>query len=210
VSTASDTAPAFSGRDVDDLAGPVKLELPPPPPIDPPTPDAAPKVAKRPTTRAGRRAAAEANKLRNPGTAKADKSPKTQTLPRKATLETRLTGQLVGLGTVVSVTGGMFSPAFAADGILITEHAANVAKALDKVAQDQPQVKAALERMLTTGVWGGLIAAMMPLAVGIAANHGALPAGVAAMVGAQAPEAGGVDQAQPQPQPSGWEPIPVG
>lgn len=186
--SATDTAPAFSARDVDDLAGP------PPAPIEPPTPDLPPKPSKRPTTRAGRRAASAANQITK-GKTTPDKGPKAPATPRKATLETRLTGQLVSIGTGVAVAGAMLSPAFQADGVLIVQNAGNVAKALDKVAQDQPQVKAALERMLTAGVWSGLATAMAPLVLGIAANHGMVPASVAAMLGAQAqvPE----DQAPP-------------
>lgn len=162
-------------------------------PPEPPAPDTAP--AKRPTTRAGRKAATAAKSARKAATGATDAKPKSTPTPRKANLETRLTGSLVTLGTVTAVSGGMVSPAFAQDGVLITEHAASIASALAKVADDQPQVKAALERMLTAGVWSGLVAAMLPLVVGIAANHGAIPPHLAAMLGATVPE----PPAQPAP-----------
>lgn len=155
--------------------------LPPLPP-EPTTPDAAP-AKKRATTRAGRAAAAERAKLEK--STKKDSTPKTaKATPRRASLETRLTGSLVTLGTMTAAAGGMVNEAFTADGILIVEHAESIAKALDKVAKDQPHVAAALERMLTAGVYSGLIAAMLPVVIGIAANHGALPQSVAGLLGA--------------------------
>lgn len=153
--------------------------------VDLPPRDTAPKAdtpPKRPTTRAGRQAAAAARKAQG----KTDKAPKTgkPSAPRKASLETRLTGNLITLGTVIAATGGMTSPAVTADGVLICQHAPNVAAALDKIAKDDPRVAAALERMLTVGTWSGLVAAMLPLVLGIAANHGAIPPGIASLLGA--------------------------
>lgn len=160
-------------------------ELPPlagvpdgPPP--PPGPDVAPKAPpKRPTTRAGRRAAAEAKKAAG----KAEKKPASpKAAPRRAPLERRLCDSLTTIGTMTAGLGGMVNPAFTADGVLIIEHAESVSKALAKVAADQPHVAAALERMLTAGVYSGLMAALLPLVIGIMANHGAIPAGLAAML----------------------------
>lgn len=144
-----------------------------------PKADTAPK---RPTTRAGRQAAAAAKRAK--AASKPDKKPaSSKATPRRASLETRLTGNLVTLGTVIAATGGMTSPAVTADGVLICQHAPNVAAALDKIAKDDPRVAAALERMLTVGTWSGLVAAVLPLVLGIAANHGAIPAGVAGLLG---------------------------
>lgn len=164
---------------------PAPIEDAPPAPVDlPPAPPAPDVKPKRPTTRAGRRAASAANKAKKP-TGK-DKKP-TSSTPRKAALETRLTDNFVALGAVLAATGGMMSPALAADGLLITQHAASVSAALTKVADQQPAVKAALERMLTAGVYSGLVTAVLPLAIGIAGNHGMLPAGLVSALG------GGVD-----------------
>lgn len=176
--TTTDKAPgAFNPATAASL--PPDVALPPKPAED--------TKPKRPTTRAGREAAAAAKRAAK--SSKAESKPKT-TAPRKSSLETRLTGSLVTLGTVVAATGAMVSPAVTADGVLITQHAAHVAAALDKVAQNDPRVKAALEKMLTAGTWSGLVAAVLPLAVGIAANHGAIPAGMAAMLGAEVPDVG--------------------
>jgi hypothetical protein len=197
----TDTAPKADGL------APAGATLPLPGLPDlPPNPDAKPDTApKRPTTRAGRKAASAARAAAK--TSKPDAKPKAaKATPRRAPLETRLTGSLVTLGTVVAATGSVTSPAIQADGVLICQHAPQVAAALDKVAKDDPRVAAALERMLTAGVWSGLIAAMLPLVVGIAANHGALPAHLATMLGAEAPE----PEPAPEPNTSPPGPGPVG
>lgn len=180
----TDTAPGAAPAAPPAGAAPAVLpDLPPPPP----KPDEAPK---RPTTRAGRKAAAEAAKARKAGAGKADTSPKsTAPKPRKASLETRLTESLVTLGVVIAATGGASGSPIHHDGVLITEHAASVAKALADVAKSNPAVAAALERMLTVGTWSGLIAALLPLALGIAANHGAVPPYLVAALGGMRPEA---------------------
>jgi hypothetical protein len=157
----------------------LEASLPPAPPR-PAEPDAAPR---RPTTRAGRKAAA----LARAATPKADKAPKAaKATPRRAPLEQRLSQNLVGLGTIVAGVGSAVSPAVTADGVLIVQSAPDIAAALDRIAKDDPRVAAALERMLTAGVWSGLITALVPLAVGIAANHGVLPASLVAILAGQA------------------------
>lgn len=176
----TDTAPG-------QIAGAVPADLVPPPPPAPeaPAPDVKPK---RPTTRAGRQAAAAARKAA--GTAKPDKAPKSSApKPRKADLETRLTGTLTSLGLAVSASGAMSGKdAVQDDGVAIISHAPSIAEALAKVAKNDPRVAAALERMLTAGVWSGLIAATLPLVVTIGANHGAIPESVAGLLAGQAPE----------------------
>jgi hypothetical protein len=173
---------------------PLVLEAPPEPsggqdsggaglPPAPPKPDNKPS---RPTTRAGRRAAAEARKAA--GQAKPEKAPKAKSVPRKASLETRITGSLVSLGTMVAAAGSMTSPAVQLDGVALIQNAPSIGAALDKVAKDDPRVAAALERMLTAGVWSGLVAAMLPLVLAIAANHGAIPKQIADMLGVAAPD----------------------
>lgn len=148
--------------------------------------DVAPKPAsKRPTTRAGRRAASAARKA----STKADSKPKSsKPTPRRDSLEKRLSGSIAGIGTMVLVSGTVSgSAAVQADGELIVAHAPHIAQALDKVAKDNPRVAAALESMLTAGVWSGLGVALLPVALGIAANHGAIPPHIAAHLGIVAP-----------------------
>lgn len=156
-----------------------------PDPIDaliPPAPAADTSPAPRPTTRAGRRAVTEANKVK----AKAAGKP-APTRTRKASLETRLAGSITTLGVGVATAGAIAGPAYVADGQLIITQAPDIAAALDGLAQNDPRIKASLERMLTVGTYGALAAALIPLAVGIAANHGLLPADLAAAAGIEPP-----------------------
>lgn len=156
----------------------------PPPPVKP---DEKPK---RPTTRAAREAAAAARRAENAGKPKPDKSKPKTSAPRKAALETRLAGSLTQVGLMLSVAGAASgSQALGADGVAVCQHAPGIAKALDAVAKDDPRVAAALESALTVGTWGQLVAALLPLLITVAANHGAIPAGLAAMLGAEQPAA---------------------
>jgi hypothetical protein len=159
--------------------------LTPPLPDMPAHPDSRPAGSSRPTTRAGRQAARAAREAKAAGgkPAKADKAPTgAKAAPRRATLETRLAQNFVTIGTMVAAAGAMTSPAVQLDGVAIIEHAPNLAAALDRVAKDDPRVAASLERMLTAGVWSGLIAATLPLVVTMAGNHGALPPHIVAML----------------------------
>lgn len=156
------------------------------PKADPPKGDTPPAKKKRPTTRAGRAAAAAERKAAGKG--KSDKAPSSTPRPRRSDLETRLTTSLATLGTGLVAAGSMTSPAVAADGILVIRQAPDVSKALADLAKNDPRVAAALERMLTVGTYGALVAAVAPLMIGIAANHGAIPAHVAGMVGVELPD----------------------
>jgi hypothetical protein len=156
--------------------------LPPSEPEDTAPVDVAPdSKPRRPTTRAGRAAAREARKA---AAASNDSKPKTtKTAPRKATLENRLAASLSSLGTAVLAGGAATgSQALQADGLVVIQSSADMAAAINKVADNDPRVKAALEKMLTAGVWGGLVATMVPVALAIAGNHGLIPPGVAAMM----------------------------
>jgi hypothetical protein len=139
------------------------------PPIDVPDsiPDTPPKRGrgrprKDPTDTAPRQRATTARK------------------PSAASLEKRLAGSLTMLGTVVSLA----SPS---DGIVVVSGVPALAASLAKLAEENPAVRANLERMLTAGAWSGVIAAVLPIALGIMANHGAVPAPIAAMLGATVP-----------------------
>jgi hypothetical protein len=140
------------------------------PPMDAPPP--APPADSPPAKRRGR----------PPGSG--DKAPrKSAASTRKASvpnLEKRLGGSLTTLGTMACLV----SPA---DGMTIIQGVPALSASLAKLAEENASVRANLERMLTAGAWSGVIAAVVPIAVGIAANHNLLPAHLAAMLGAQAP-----------------------
>lgn len=136
----------------------------------------------RPTTRAGRKAAAAARRA----SGKPDSAPKAKTTtPRKASLESRLAGALVGMGTMLTAGSALAgSEALGQDGLVIIQHSANMAAAINKVADQDPRVKAALEKMLTAGVWSGVAMVMIPVVLAICGNHGIIPPQVAAMLAA--------------------------
>lgn len=151
---------------------------------DAPTADVKPKRVRDETTRAGRAAKARANAAERKAN---DKPPRAgSAAARKSPLVSRVDGALQGVGLSVTVAGGILnSQPVIADGQVIMQHAPSVAAALDKVAAGDPRVKEALEKLLTVGAYGGLFAAVLPLAIGIMANHGAVPPGLAGMMGAQ-------------------------
>jgi hypothetical protein len=66
-----------------------------------------------------------------------------------------------------------------------------LAAALAKLAEENPSVRENLERMLTAGAWSGVIAAVLPIVLGICANHGMIPAQLGALIGAGVPTAPG-------------------
>lgn len=80
--------------------------------------------------------------------------------------------------------GGRLNPNLALDSAAIAMHAPNIAEALNTIAAERPEVAAALDRVLSVGPYGLLIGAVIPLVAQIAANHGKLPDGVAAGMGA--------------------------
>ncbi len=79
---------------------------------------------------------------------------------------------------------GQLNPALALDGAAISLHAPNIAEALNQLANENPAVAAALDRILQAGPYGAIIGACLPLAFQIAANHKAIPDGMARSVGA--------------------------
>ena len=137
--------------------------------MDAPAPD-APPAAKRGRGRP------------KGSTDKAPRTPRatTSSAPRRTTtasLEKRLGGSITTIGIGVC----MFS---APDGEVVVKGAPALAKSLANLADQNPAVKANLERALTAGAWSGVLAAAAPILIGIAANHGVIPANVAKMLDA--------------------------
>jgi hypothetical protein len=79
---------------------------------------------------------------------------------------------------------GQFNEDFALDGAALSMHAPGIASALNDLANDNPAVGAALERIMSVGPYGAILGAMIPLAMQIAANHKAVPDAVARGAGA--------------------------
>lgn len=172
----ADKAPAFAEptapAEPDDYGTPPMVDVPDMPPAQ----DTKPS---RPTTRAGRAAARKAAAARTGQDAK----PKaTKPMPRKGALDKRLTTALVSVGGMVAglsmVTG---SEPLKADGLVIIENSANMAEAINRLADEDPRIKAALERMLSAGAWSGVLAATLPVVLAIAGNHGMVPPQLASL-----------------------------
>lgn len=108
---------------------------------------------------------------------------------------------LLQLGAMPLLAAGARSDAALADAAAITMHAEPIADALHTLALERPEVAAVLDRVLSVGPYGVLVAAVMPLAFQVAANHRVLPAAVAEGMGAQDP-AVLVAQMKGQPAPA--------
>jgi hypothetical protein len=105
------------------------------------------------------------------------------TQPRRTTTAAKITDYRTPIIGLIQIPAGILSiagmrkPVFAADAAAITVHGPNIADALDKLAQERPEVAAVLDRVLQVGPYGVLIAAVAPLVLQILANHDALPSG---------------------------------
>lgn len=77
-----------------------------------------------------------------------------------------------GVATFGRVTN---KPAFALDSLAIGLYAPGVAEAVDELAQQQAWLAAALDKALAVGPYGALLGVGIPLAMQLAANHGAIP-----------------------------------
>lgn len=60
-----------------------------------------------------------------------------------------------------------------ADSLTLAKYGPGIAQAVDEIAQKDARWAAALDRVLTFGPYGALVAAMLPMAAQFATNHGA-------------------------------------
>jgi len=81
----------------------------------------------------------------------------------------------------LALAGGK-NPVLAADAAAVTAYAPGIAQALNQVAQEQPAVAAVLDRVLSVGPYGAVLAAALPLGLQLAVNHGLMPAGLGGTV----------------------------
>lgn len=84
---------------------------------------------------------------------------------------------------------GIKNDSAAADAAALTVYGPGIADALHDLAVERPEVAALLERILSAGPYGALIAAVLPLVVQLLTNHGVLPGHVGTAMGAQDPAA---------------------
>lgn len=98
------------------------------------------------------------------------KEPSKETRGRPPVLQKQLEEMFLGIGMGVSVIGDTF------DGEVVAENAHELAEAWFKLAQQNAAVKKALEAMMQTGAWSGVIMTSAAVAVPILQNHGVIPA----------------------------------
>lgn len=75
----------------------------------------------------------------------------------------------------VYVTVGMALAGFPAtrnDAQVVFANAENAAKSVAKLADDDPKVRKVIEKFLSASAYAGVVAAHMPIVIGIMANHG--------------------------------------
>lgn len=96
---------------------------------------------------------------------------------------------LVQLASMPLVMVGMAKPVFLADAAAITQHGPPIVEAVNDLAHEDPRLAAVLDRVLSMGPYGALIAAVLPLGAQVLANHKLIPAGVARALGATDPDA---------------------
>ena len=77
----------------------------------------------------------------------------------------------------VLAIAGMQRPVLAADAAAVSVHAPPIASALNDLAHERPEVAAVLDKVLQVGPYGIVLAAVMPLALQLLANHGGIPPG---------------------------------
>jgi len=167
-----------------DTAADVLAGLPPLEPVDVAAApdDAAPRKSRSGTSGAERRrraAAGSSSSTSSSSTPASDKrAPKSGTTsrPRVRPLAGRLTDSFTLIGIGVSA----FHPA---DGAAVITGAPALADSLAKLADENPNMKRALEGAMQASAWGGVMVAAASIAIPIAANHGALPPQVGAMFG---------------------------
>jgi hypothetical protein len=71
---------------------------------------------------------------------------------------------------------GRRNEAFAYDGAALHIHGPGLIQAVQETAEQDARVAALLDRVVSVGPYGALVAALVPIALQIAHNHGAMPA----------------------------------
>lgn len=103
-----------------------------------------------------------------------------RTSPKKPKGSTEYAPAIEGLFQLIAFPVAF---AFPADAAAITHYSPGIAKELDALAQVRPEVAAALDRVLSVGPYGAVIAATLPLVIQLLVNHGVIPIGAVASFG---------------------------
>jgi hypothetical protein len=133
--------------------------------------------------------------------------PKATQRPRAARGTTDYREGISGLMQLVAMplaVAGLKNKALAADASAIAIHTPPIAEALNDLAMTHPEVAAALDHVLAVGPYGAIFAAVLPLGMQIALNHGVLPLQVGQQMGLTNP----ADLVRTTPAPPAPEPEP--
>lgn len=114
----------------------------------------------------------------------------TSTRARKAKNEPDYREALSGLlqlpAGVLAIVGGqtdkygrLTHPELLADAAVIEAYTPPIVEAVNDLALQRPEVAAVLDRIVKVGPYGAIIAAVVPMAMQLLANHNVVPAGVA-------------------------------
>lgn len=118
-----------------------------------------------------------AMRIRGPAAGSAPKSP-------ASTRKTPGTDYRPGLNGLFQMAAAGLMLASPVDAVAVMDHSPPIVEALQTTAEAVPAFADALDKILTMGPYGMLIAAILPLAAQVAHNHGWLPEGTAVALGA--------------------------
>lgn len=110
---------------------------------------------------------------------RSDRKPRDPSKPRRAVGRPSLARNLEDMVTQLGV---MVAAADQTCGLAIIGGASNLAVALDRLAKQNPKVKAALERFVAGTAWSGVVTATAAILIPVAAHHGILPRRIADML----------------------------
>lgn len=112
--------------------------------------------------------------------------------PRRTAARPDYRKGLLGLVQVASaplLIAAQRSEAAAADVAALGMHAPAVVEAVNDLAAEDPRIAGVLDRLMSVGPYGALLAAVVPLGVQLAVNHRAVPLEVGRGMGAEDPAA---------------------
>lgn len=89
---------------------------------------------------------------------------------------------LMQLPAAVLALAGTRRPELKADAAAFALHTGPISQAVGQTAQEQASVAALLDRIITIGPYGALIATVSPLVLQVLCNHGVIPAGAAGTI----------------------------
>jgi hypothetical protein len=98
----------------------------------------------------------------------------------KAKTKTDYRPGFLGLAQMGAFVASFFSPL---DAVAVTDHAPNIAEAVQVTADNDPKFAAAMDRILATGPYAALLSATVPMFMQILHNHDKVPGEIVKSVG---------------------------